>query len=90
MTEHDKTRRAAEHVDALMGFYVHLAVFVIVNALLVLINWMASPGDWWVQWPLLGWGIGVAAHGLAVLGQRRRGPVLRWRLRKIRQVRERM
>ena len=28
-----------------------------VLALLVLINWMTSPGDWWVQWAALGIGI---------------------------------
>lgn len=25
--------------------------------MLVVINWMTSPGDWWVQWPALGIGI---------------------------------
>jgi len=25
--------------------------------LLVVINWMTSPGDWWVQWAALGIGI---------------------------------
>ena len=25
--------------------------------LLVLINWMTSPGHWWVKWPALGIGI---------------------------------
>ena len=25
--------------------------------LLVIINWMTSPGDWWVQWAALGIGI---------------------------------
>ena len=26
-------------------------------ALLVVINWVTSPGEWWVQWPALGIGI---------------------------------
>ena len=26
-------------------------------ALLFVINWMTSPGDWWVQWAALGIGI---------------------------------
>ena len=26
-------------------------------ALLFVINWMTSPGNWWVQWPALGIGI---------------------------------
>ena len=48
-------------------------------ALLFVINWMTSPGDWWVQWAALGIGIAwvislarvifaaVVAGGLATL-----------------------
>lgn len=37
-----------------------LKFLVIGPAVLVLlgvINWMTSPGDWWIQWPALGIGI---------------------------------
>lgn len=34
-----------------------LFVGPLVLAMLVLINWMTSPGDWWVQWAALGIGI---------------------------------
>lgn len=48
-------------------------------AMLAVINWMTSPGQWWVQWPALGIGIAwvfslfrvvtavVLAGGLAAL-----------------------
>jgi hypothetical protein len=48
--------------------------------LLAAINWMTSPGHWWVQWPALGLGIAwfislfrvlraiVIAGGLVALG----------------------
>jgi len=29
----------------------------LILALLFVINWMTSPGDWWVQWAALGIGI---------------------------------
>ncbi len=29
----------------------------LILAFLVLVNWMTSPGDWWVQWAALGLGI---------------------------------
>jgi hypothetical protein len=41
------------------GFRRHLWSFVIVNSGLFLIN-AVTPGPWWFQWPLLGWGIGLA------------------------------
>ena len=50
------------------GFYIHATVFVAVMALLFAIDHFTSPGKYWVQWPLLGWGIGLALHALAVFG----------------------
>lgn len=49
------------------------------------INWIATPEVWWVQWPFLGWGIGVVAHALVVFGT---APtfISNWRLRKIKEV----
>jgi hypothetical protein len=49
-----------------MGFYIHLAAYVGVNLLLMIINIMTAPGDLWFKWPLVGWGIGLFFHGLGV------------------------
>lgn len=35
--------------------------------LLFIIDLMTGAG-WWFQWPLFGWGIGVALHALGVFG----------------------
>ena len=48
-----------------VGFYSHLWSYLIVNATLLLIN-NFTPGPWWVQWSVLGWGIGLAFHFKAV------------------------
>jgi hypothetical protein len=53
-------------------FLVHLAVYVVVTALLAAINLWFTPETLWFVWVLLGWGIGVAAHGLALLLKRTR------------------
>ena len=39
----------------------HLWSYIIVIGALFLINIM-TPGPWWFQWPMLGWGIGLAFH----------------------------
>src|SRR5262245_21371589 len=44
------------------SFQRHLWSFVIVNWALFLIN-VLTPGPWWFQWSLVGWGIGLASHG---------------------------
>ena len=41
--------------------------------LLVVINWMTSPGHWWVQWAALGLGIAWCVSLLKVI--RGRGPI---------------
>jgi hypothetical protein len=43
------------------GFYSHLLSYLIVNAALLLMDSL-TPGPWWFQWPVLGWGIGLAFH----------------------------
>ena len=55
MHHHTPHVPSATHVR--VGLAIHPAIFCIVNALLAVIN-LASGGELWFQWPLLGWGIG--------------------------------
>ena len=48
-----------------VGFYSHLWSYLIVNAALMLIN-NFTPGPWWFQWSVLGWGIGLVFHFKAI------------------------
>lgn len=66
MQRSDDIHRARRRLEARRGFLAHLAVFLVVNTALVIINLMTAPDDFWARWPLMGWGIGVAFHGLAV------------------------
>ncbi len=59
-------RLAVRRADMKLGFRAHLMAYAIVNAGLALINFVTTPGDWWVQWPMFGWGIGLLAHGVTV------------------------
>ena len=47
-----------------IGFSVHLVVYVLVNAMLIAINFIYSPEDIWFFYPLFGWGIGISIHYL--------------------------
>jgi hypothetical protein len=48
------------------GFKIHLAAYVLVNLLLIAINLLTTPNTLWFYWPLIGWGIGIFAHGAAI------------------------
>ncbi len=56
---------ARRHVAALRGFYIHALIFALVIALLVAIN-VVTYAAWWVQWPILGWGVGLVGHAVGV------------------------
>jgi len=72
-------RLARKRAGAKMGWYVHALVYVCVNAGLALISW--SSGRPWFLYPLAGWGLGLAIHGLAVwLGTGTGGAALHERL----------
>lgn len=70
-------REARERVDAQMGFLGHLMVFLAVNAGLFLLSGLHQ--SYWSFFPLWGWGLGLAIHGLATLAKLR-GPNLRQQL----------
>ena len=51
------------------SFKTHLTLYVLVNVFLIGI-WAASGGGYfWPVWPLLGWGIALAAHAAPLLGR---------------------
>lgn len=65
MENEETYRRASKRVAAKIGFYIHLAVYVGVNILLIVINLLTSSQYLWFIWPLFGWGIGIFFHGMA-------------------------
>jgi len=84
LTEGERRERAIRRVAAIKGFYTHLAIYLVVNIGLIVVDALAGP-SWWVQWVLFGWGIGVAAHALAVFGRASKF-VTEWEDRKIKQL----
>lgn len=73
--------QARERVEALKGYYSHLASFVAVNGFLMILNLVTSPETLWFIYPLLGWGIGLAIHTAEVFWT---GPD--WEERKIQEL----
>ena len=44
------------------GFAAHAFVYAAVNALLFLVNFLTTPGEWWVLFPVFFWGLGLLLH----------------------------
>lgn len=72
--EEQKYIRAKKKVKAIKGFYVHLTVYLLVNAFLIITR-AFSDGDGWNefwQWQTYNtaifWGIGIVFHAFNVFG----------------------
>ena len=77
---------AHRRVGLKMGFLIHLLVYILVNAGLLVLS--LSRGGHWHWGPLLGWGLGLAIHGLVTLlnlrGQGLRAQLLAAELQRLR------
>lgn len=60
----DLERLARKRAKARLGWYGHATLYAIVITGLALFNW--SQGQIWVAGPALGWGLGLAIHGVRV------------------------
>ena len=60
----DIDRIARRRAGAKMGFFIHAAVYIIVN--LMLMTLAAMSDRHWAVFPAFGWGLGLAIHGAVV------------------------
>jgi len=58
----DLRRLAERRVDAKAGFWIHVAIFVAVNAGMA----AGGPTGPWFLWSAASWALALVAHGLAV------------------------
>ena len=55
---------ARKRAHAKLGWYIHASVYIAVNLLLAALS--AMSGRHWAMFPAIGWGIGLAVHGIVV------------------------
>ncbi|MFO7676827.1 MAG: 2TM domain-containing protein [Thermoplasmatota archaeon] len=67
-SEEDLWKKAHKRAEEKVGFFIHLSCYIMVNILLVVLWYISSGGDLsvfpWFIIPMLGWGIGIVAHGV--------------------------
>ncbi len=66
LTSEEIERVAQKRAGAKLGWYIHAMVYVLVNLFIFAISSYAFGTRPWSVFPLLGWGFGLAMHGLSV------------------------
>lgn len=69
--EQDLRQEAIKRLHARRDFYGHATVYVVVNLLLIGVWAVTGGGYFWPAWIIVGWGIGLAVHGVGVFMERR-------------------
>ncbi|WP_447637707.1 2TM domain-containing protein [Flavobacterium microcysteis] len=79
--------KAQKKVEDMKAFYGNLTSYIVVNIGLAALNLITSPSHLWFLYPAIGWGIGVAIHGMSVFNYM---PFLGsdWEEKKIRELME--
>lgn len=68
--QQEKLAKVKKRVESIKGFYIHALVYVLVNAGLICLYFLAKISDpatpFWPLFTMVGWGIGLAIHGVSV------------------------
>ncbi len=59
-------RIARKRAGAKLGWYVHAAVYLVVNTAMFMLSSQGLGQRHWSVYPALGWGLGVVLHGVSV------------------------
>ena len=70
----EREEAARRYVEQLRAFYVHACMYAVGMLVMVAVNLLTnlsagSAGEWsawWSVWALIGWGAGIAVHGVVV------------------------
>ena len=87
----EREEAARRYVEQLRAFYVHAAVFAAGMTAIFAVNLLTNLSAgiarewsaWWSVWALIGWGAGIAVHGLVVLLNRPSPSSSTWEQRQI-------
>lgn len=92
--QRERAEVARKYVEQLKAFYIHAAMFAMGMLIMFTVNLLTNLsagvagdwGAWWALWALLGWGIGIAVHGLVVRLNRPASSGSSWEARQVQKV----
>ncbi len=93
-TTDERDQAARRYVDQLVAFYLHAGMFAAGMLVIFAVNFLTNLSAglasdwtaWWSAWAFLGWGLGIAIHGLVVRLNRPASSSPTWEQRQIDKV----
>ena len=59
-------RPARKHAGAKLGWYTHASLYLVINLRMFAMSKYGFGSRSWSPFPLFGWGLGLALHGISV------------------------
>ena len=66
-SEESLRKIAAQKVSFRFSVKMHITIFIVVNIMLLIINFFYTPGLYWIVFPFFSWLIGVNMHTLSYI-----------------------
>jgi hypothetical protein len=66
LSDDEIERIARKRAGAKLGWYIHAALYLVVNLVLLAFSQHGFGHRSWSVFPVLGWGLGLALHGISV------------------------
>ena len=66
-SEESLRKIAAQKISFRISVKIHLTIFIVVNLLLLIVNFLFTPDFYWVIFPFFSWLIGINMHALAYI-----------------------
>ena len=66
LTPEELDRLARKRAGAKLGWYAHAALYLVINLVMLTMSTYGCGSRPWSAFPLLGWGLGLALHGISV------------------------
>ncbi len=93
-TEEERVQAARRYVEQVQAFSVHAGVFTAGMVVIFVVNLATNVSAgiasewsaWWSVWAFIGWGLGIAIHGLVVRLNRPSPSSPTWEQRQIEKV----
>ena len=84
----EKYERAKKRVEELRKFYANLVTYTVINVILIIINFVTSPGSLWFYWVTIFWGAAILLHASKVFILRGKFLGEEWEQKKIKEFME--